>query len=124
MLKMFYQSVVASTIFFAVVCWGSRLRAAGTNKIIRKASSVLGVQLDSLVEVSERRMLCKLHSILDNNAHLLHLVLTASRSTFSNRLIPPWCNTERLRKSFLPVAIRLYNSSTSGHEGDSGDTVP
>ena len=35
MLKMFYQSVVASTIFFAVVCWDSRLWAADTNKISR-----------------------------------------------------------------------------------------
>ena len=116
MLKMFYQSVVASTILFAVVCWGSRLRAADTNKIsriIRKAGSVLGVQLDFLVEVSERRMPCKLYSILDNNAHPLHQVLTTSRSTFSNRLIPPRYNTECLRKSFLPVAIRLYSSSTS-----------
>ena len=56
----------------------------------------------------------KLHSILDNNAHPLHQVPTASRSTFSNRLIPPRCNTECFWKSFLPVAIRLYNSSTSG----------
>ena len=87
MLRMFYQSVVASAIFFGVVCWGSRLRAADANRISRKAGSVLGVQLDSLLEVSERRMLCKLHSILDNNTHPLHQVLTSSRSTFSNRLV-------------------------------------
>ena len=54
-----------------------------------KAGSVLGVQLDSLLVVSERRMLCKLHSITDNNTHPLHQVLTSHRSTFSNRLIPP-----------------------------------
>ena len=83
MLRMFYQSVVASSIFFAVVCWGSRLRAADANKIsriIRETGSVLGVQLDSLVMVSERRMLGKLHSILDNNTHPLHQVLTSTRS--------------------------------------------
>ena len=43
MLRMFNQSVVASSIFFAVVCWGSRLRAADANKIsriIKKAGSV------------------------------------------------------------------------------------
>lgn len=128
MLRMFYQSVVASAIFFGLVCWGNRLRAADTNKIsriIRKAGSVLGVQLDSLVVVSERRMLCKLHSILDNSTHPLHQVLTPHRSNFSNRLIPrqPRCNTECLRKSFLPLAIKLFNASTSGRGRDSGDTV-
>ena len=114
MLRMFYQSVVASANFFGLVCWGSRLRAADANKIIRKAGSVLGVQLDSLLVVSERRMVRKLHSILDNNTHPLHQVLTSHRSTFSNGLIPPLCKTERQRKSFLPVAITLFNSSTLG----------
>jgi len=39
---------VASVIFYAVVCWGSRVKAADANrlnKLIRKAGSVLGVEL-------------------------------------------------------------------------------
>ncbi|KAI3365884.1 hypothetical protein L3Q82_000871 [Scortum barcoo] len=42
MLEIFYQSVVASAIFFAAVCWGSSIRASDTNrpdKIIKKAGS-------------------------------------------------------------------------------------
>ena len=31
MLEIFYQSVVASAIFFAVVCWGGSIRASDTN---------------------------------------------------------------------------------------------
>ncbi len=114
MLRMFYESVVASAILYAVVCWGSRLRVADTNRLnrlIRKASDVVGVKLDSLTEVSERRMLSKLHVILDNVSHPLHDVLVSYRSTFSTRLITPKCTTERHRKSFLPVAIGLNNSS-------------
>ncbi|KAI3370482.1 hypothetical protein L3Q82_025245 [Scortum barcoo] len=45
MLQMFYHSVVSSIIFYAVVCWGSRLKTADTNrlnKLIRRAGSVLG----------------------------------------------------------------------------------
>ncbi|KAI3371908.1 hypothetical protein L3Q82_006781 [Scortum barcoo] len=60
MLQIFYHSVVSSIIFYAVVCWGSRLKTADTNrvnKLIRRAGSVLGVELESVVEVSERRML-------------------------------------------------------------------
>ncbi|XP_062913008.1 uncharacterized protein LOC134350989 isoform X1 [Mobula hypostoma] len=119
MLRMFYESVVPSAIMFAVVCWGSRLRVADTNrinKLIRKASDVVGMELDSLTVVSEKRMLSKLYAILVNVSHPLHNVLGGHRSTFSQRLIPPRCNTERHRKSFLPVAIKLYNSSLGGSD--------
>ena len=57
---MFDESVVASAIMFAVVCWGSRLRVADANrliKLIRKTSDVVGVELDTLTAVSDRRML-------------------------------------------------------------------
>ena len=40
MLEIFYQSVVTSVLFFAVVCWGSSIGASDTNrlnKLIRKA---------------------------------------------------------------------------------------
>ena len=46
MLEIFHQSVVASAIFFAAVCWGSSFRASDMNrldKIIKKAGSVLGL---------------------------------------------------------------------------------
>ncbi|KAL0150163.1 hypothetical protein M9458_054590 [Cirrhinus mrigala] len=49
MLKMFYESVVASAIFFAVVCRGSGLKVADANrlnKFNRKAASVVGVELE------------------------------------------------------------------------------
>ena len=49
MLRMFYESVVASAILFAVVCWGSRLRVADANrlnKLIRK--DVVRVELDTV----------------------------------------------------------------------------
>jgi hypothetical protein len=114
MLRMFYESVVASAILYAVACWGSRLRepdANKLNKLIRKAGNVVGVKLDSLSVVPERRMLSKLNVIVDNVSHPLYDLLLKHRSTFSARLILPKCTTERHRKSFLPVAIKLYNSS-------------
>jgi len=49
MLQIFYHSVVASVIFYAVVCWGSRVKAADAsrlNKLIKATGSVLGVELD------------------------------------------------------------------------------
>ena len=114
MLRMFYESVMASAIVFAGVCWGSSLRVADANrlnKLIRKASDVVGVKLDTLTVVSDRRMLSKVRAILQHVSHPLHNALVKQRSTFSQRLIAPKCTTERHRKSFLPVAIKLYNSS-------------
>ena len=55
MLTMFYETVVASALLFAVVCWGSRLRVADAitfNQLICKASDAVGVELDTLTVVS------------------------------------------------------------------------
>ncbi|XP_034088755.1 uncharacterized protein LOC117557164 [Gymnodraco acuticeps] len=90
MLEIFYRSVVASALFFAVVCWGGSIRAGDTsriNKLIRKAGSVIGIKLDPFEAVVERRTLNRLLSIMDNPTHPLHLQLDSQRSSFSNRLL-------------------------------------
>ena len=51
LLKIFYQSVVASTLFFSGACWGGGIKAGESNrfnKLVRKASSGDGQELDSL----------------------------------------------------------------------------
>ncbi|KAM7380045.1 hypothetical protein PAMP_003369 [Pampus punctatissimus] len=113
MLEIFYQSVVASTIF-AAVCWGSSIRASDINrlgKIIKKAGSVLGLRLETFESVVERRTLKKMLSIKDNDQHPLHHTVGRQRSTFSHRLLQLLCRRERYRKSFLPYAITVYNNS-------------
>lgn len=53
-----------------------RLRAADNNrinKLARKAGSVRGLKLDSLVEVSERQMLLRILSIMDDAFLSLHV---------------------------------------------------
>ena len=71
----------------------------------------MGMEHDSLTVVSERKMLTKLEKILESISHPLYDVLVRHRRTFSERLIPLKCMAERHRKSLLPVAIKLYNSS-------------
>ena len=107
-----FQSVVASALFFAAVCWGGSIRAGDTsriNKLIRKARSVIGIKLDPLAVV-ERRTLNRLLSIMDNPTHPLHLQLDSQRSSFSNRLLQLPCHKDRYCKTFLPTAITLYMS--------------
>ena len=64
--------MVASAIFYAVVCWGcgsSERDRKRLNKLVKRAGSVLDCPLDSIEEVGERRMLAKLTSIMDNPSH-------------------------------------------------------
>ncbi|KAI3358325.1 hypothetical protein L3Q82_014767 [Scortum barcoo] len=90
LLQMFYQSVVASVLFYTVVCWGGSISKKDTSrldKLIRRAGSVVGTKLDSLVTVAESRTLDKLLDIMDNASHPLHTVISNQRSLFSERLL-------------------------------------
>ncbi|KAK3506523.1 hypothetical protein QTP70_006433 [Hemibagrus guttatus] len=82
---MFYHFLVASVIFYAVVSWGSWVKTAHANrlnKLIRKAGYVMGVELESLVEVCNRRMQRKLLSILDNVSHPLQAATNGNSIKF------------------------------------------
>ncbi|XP_068441989.1 uncharacterized protein [Clinocottus analis] len=121
MLELFYQSVVASVLYFSIVCWGSSIGAGDTNrlnKLVKKAGSIIGCKQEHLEQVVERRTLKKLLSILDHPHHPLHQLLQGQRSTFSKRLITLRCHKDRYRKAFLPTAIRLYNKSLESRSGD------
>ena len=114
LLGMFYQSVVASVLFYAVVCWGgsTKKRDAGRlDRLVRKAGSVVGAELESITSVAEKRTLSKLLTIMDNESHPLHSTIIQQKSVISCRLRALTCKTDRLNKSFLPRAIHLYNSS-------------
>ena len=68
LLKTFYDSAVASAIFYAVVCWScgsSERHRKRPNKLVKRAGSVLDCFLDSIEVVGERRMLAKLTSIME-----------------------------------------------------------
>lgn len=64
---------------------GSRLTVADANrlnKLMCKAADAVGVDLDSLGAVSEKKMLSNLSVILDNVSHLLHDLMDKQRSLF------------------------------------------
>ncbi|TWW62767.1 hypothetical protein D4764_04G0014140 [Takifugu flavidus] len=110
MLHMFYQCVMASTIFFAVVCWAAGIKAKDANrlnKLIKKAGSVVGCKLANLDKLVRGRMVLKVRTILYNPSHLLHNTVDKLRSSFSSRLLQPRCSKERYRKSFLP-SVKLF----------------
>ena len=116
LLRTFYDSVVASAIFYGVACWGSSISTADRkrlDKLTKKAGSVLGCSLDSVEVVGERRMTAKLSAMMSNDSHPMKDSISALESTFSDRLLHPRCVKERFRRSFLPAAVRLHNQHSS-----------
>lgn len=115
LLEMFYQSVVASVLFYAVVCWGGstkRKDAGRLERLVKKAGSVVGAELECTTSVADKRTLTKLLTIMDNESHPLYSAIIGQRSLISWRLRSLPCRTDRLCKSFIPRAIQLYNNKT------------
>uniref|UniRef100_A0A8C4T3P3 Reverse transcriptase domain-containing protein n=1 Tax=Erpetoichthys calabaricus TaxID=27687 RepID=A0A8C4T3P3_ERPCA len=117
MLQMFYQMAVVSALFYAVVCWGGSIKkkdASRLDKLVRKAGSIVGTEMDSFTSVAERRVLKRLLSIMENPMHPLNSVISRQKSSFSDRLLSLSCSTDRLRRLFLPQTMRLFNSTRGG----------
>lgn len=89
--------------------------ASRLDKLVRKAGSVVGTELDSLITVAERRVLSKLLSIMENPLHPLNSIILRQRSSFSDRLLLLPCSTDKLRRSFLPYAMQLFDSTQGKH---------
>ncbi|KAI4898935.1 hypothetical protein NFI96_007066 [Prochilodus magdalenae] len=82
-------SVVASVLFYAVVCWGGSISKRDAGRLHRL--------LESLTPLAERRALNKLLNIMDNAHHPLHSTIIRQRSSFSGRLLSRSCSTDRLK---------------------------
>ncbi|XP_068447168.1 high affinity choline transporter 1-like [Clinocottus analis] len=81
MLEIFYQSVVASVLYFAIVCCGRQ--HWGTNKLVKKAGSIISCKREYLEQVVERTLKkwWKWWSglaMLDNPDHPLHHLLRSN----------------------------------------------
>ncbi|TWW57110.1 hypothetical protein D4764_08G0010970 [Takifugu flavidus] len=98
LLRTFYDSVVGSAIFYGIVCWSSSITDRDRkrmDRLVRRASSVLGCPLDSVEVVGNGRMMAKLSSMLNNTSHPPKDTLTALGSSFSEPLLHPRCVKER-----------------------------
>ncbi|KAI4892844.1 hypothetical protein NFI96_004929 [Prochilodus magdalenae] len=110
-------TVVASAIFYGVVCWGSSISTADRrrlDKLLKRVGSVLGSPLDPVQVVGDRRMLSKLASMLENHSHPMHETLAALGSSFSDRLLHPKC------PSFL---LPLHSTTSTAPRGPHTHTL-
>ena len=112
LLHVFYQGILASVLFYAVLCWGGSITAIDKNRInkmIKKAGSVIGLPLDSLETIIAKRTRTKLNTILSFDGHPLYNIFYSLRSSFSSRYLMAPCSTERWRRSFVPAAVTFLN---------------
>lgn len=89
LLHMFYQTVTASSFFYAAVCLGGSMTDRNSrrlDKLVKKASSVISRRLDRLTTVLEQLTLLKLQAIMGSKNHPLHNILTGQRSRCSEQL--------------------------------------
>ena len=110
LVKTFYDSVVASAVFYTVVCWGcgsSERDRRRRNKLVKRAGSVLDCPLDSIEEVGERRMLAKLTSIMDNPSHPLHETVGGIKQLLQQQTASP----KRNSTAGVPTSVRLFNNN-------------
>ncbi|KAI3360661.1 hypothetical protein L3Q82_002527 [Scortum barcoo] len=127
LLQMFYQSVVASVLFYTVVCWGGSISKKDTSrldKLIRRAGSVVGTKLDSLVTVAESRTLDKLLDIIYGQCQppSAHHVVSPVKTVRCYPNNKPWVTREvktvlnKKKAAFRSRDREGHESSTAGGE--------
>ncbi len=111
LLYVFYQGILASVLFYSVLCWGGSITVEDKNRInkmIRKAGSIIVFIPDSLEVIVEKRTRATLKMIFNSEGHPLNYIFSGLKSSFSERLVMPRCSTERFRRYFIPNAVRFF----------------
>ena len=110
-----YMCICVYVYMCICTCWGGNNRAGDTlnlNRLVKKAGSVVGSALQGVEEVTKVRTARKLVSILENSSHPLYPEITKSWSERGNNcFVYPARRCERLGKSFVPAALKLYNET-------------
>ena len=83
------------------------------NKLVKRAGSVLGAGLDPLETVMERSTRNKMRAIMDNASHPLHQTFDDQKSDRKDMFRSFPSRNDRLKFTFVPTAIRLFNSTAS-----------
>ena len=114
MLLLFYKSSIQSVMLYNAICFygNATLESkAKFNRVHKAAAKIIGSKLEPLDSRYKEDTLKKMKRILPDSKHPLSVVFGAHRSSreCSNRFRSLKAKTNRLYKSFIPTAIRLYN---------------
>ena len=112
-LCLFYNSVISSVLVYAIPCWyeacDKKLKGS-VAKFYDKVCKITDVSVHESIEQPSNVYITKckylITKIVNDNDHSMHKYITVLPHG-NLRVVKG--TTERLRKTFLPVAIKLYN---------------
>lgn len=112
-LSLFYNTIVESVLAFAMVTWYGSSLSTDQNKLnkIVKAARKMGVNTKNLNIIYDEACMKMLTKILKDKDHPLHHKFEFLKS--GRRLRVPKHHTARYAKTFVPHAIKLYNSKSN-----------
>ena len=112
LLVKFYRAVIESVLTFSIIVWYGNATVADRrrlDRVVKTASKIIGIKLDSLDVLYNKRVLRKTRSIINDESHPAHNLFQLLPSGKRYKSIS--CNTNRVRDSFYPTAVRSLNKS-------------
>ncbi|KAI5617232.1 gastrula zinc finger protein XlCGF28.1-like [Silurus asotus] len=109
-LTMFYRGTTESILSSCITAWFGNCTVSDhktLQRIVRTAEKIIRVPLPSIMDIYTTHCIRKAHSIVDNQTHPLHTLLTLLPSGKRFRSIR--AVTSRLCNSFFAQAVRLLN---------------
>ena len=110
-MQLFYRSVVESVILCNCLIWFGSCRQRDFKplvRIVKQAGKITG-EFRNLENVCLEKILQKANEVVANESHVLHKYYEYMRS--GKRLRAIKCRTERYRKSFVPLSVRMLNDT-------------
>lgn len=111
LLLRFYTAIVESILTTSITVWFGCLDTLSRKKlqrIINRASKVIGSPLPSLESLYHKRTLRRAHKIISDITHPAHYAFQLLPSGRRYRTIAS--RTTRFKNSFIPIAINVLNS--------------
>ena len=109
-LTMFYRAVIESVLTLSITVWYGSTTVDGKRKIarvIRTASQIIGIKLNSADEIYRQRTLARAHSITKDGSHPANALFQMMRRKY--RSLPG--RTKRSNRSFYNTAVRYLNGN-------------
>ena len=110
---LFYNSTVSSVLVYAISCWFNSCDKEQKKVVCKFARRMIKTtdhcsnQVEDPRIISSKKCVSLISKIVKDETHPLHPYMTILPH---GRLRTLLCRTERFHKSFLPSAIKLFNS--------------
>ena len=117
-LQLFYNAVIESVWNYCISCWGGNITGGDVNRIrahIKQCQDMTCENLKTFHKSYYGAIFKKFTKIMGDNTHALHGTFANATSPRSSIMILPYAKTNRHKQSFVPQAMRQYNTNYQRH---------